>query len=238
MKLCFAATNSRKNLFENGLRELRFVLESHYYMKPWQVEQIKHIEHFMLDSGAFTFLQSKRAVDIDEYVDGYIRFINQHDIEHFFELDIDSIIGYDEVKKIRQKIERRTKKRCIPVWHKSRGIKEFRAMCRKYDYVAIGGIASKEIDRSDFFLLNAFCDLAKSYGCKIHGLGFTPNNLKDFHFDSVDSTSWKSGGMYGLLYTFKDGMLTSEKMKDRKHYLDIDRHNLKQFLAMQDYLNG
>lgn len=236
MKLCLAGTNSRVELFENSLDELRFVLESHYYMQPWQAEQIKDIEHFMLDSGAFTFLNSKRNVDIDDYVEGYIKFINQYDVQHFFELDIDSIVGYEEVKKIRQKIERRTKKRCIPVWHKSRGIKEFQALCKKYDYVAIGGIVTKEIERHEHFLLNAFCDLARSYDCKIHGLGFTPPDIKEYRFDSVDSTSWLAGARYGRLYEFSDGRIRSNKPRTRMHYLEYDKHNLRQFLLLQDYL--
>lgn len=236
MKLCIAGTNSRKSMFETSLSDYRFVLESYYYIKPWQVEQIKQIEHFLLDSGAFTFLNSKRSIDIDDYVEGYIRFINKHDIQHFFELDIDSVVGYEEVKKIRHKIERRTKKRCIPVWHKSRGIKEFRAMCKKYDYVAIGGIVTKEISRQEYFLLNAFCDLAKAYGCKIHGLGFTPKDLKDYRFDSVDSTAWQSGGRYGKLFELADGQLRTYQAPKQMHYLECDRHNLKQFLLFQDFL--
>ena len=236
MKLCIAATNARKCMFETSLADLRFVLESHYYMETWQVEQLDGIEHFMLDSGAFTFLNSKRAVDIDEYVEGYTKFINQHDVQYFFEMDIDPIVGYEEVKRIRRKIERKTKKRCIPVWHKSRGIKEFRALCRKYDYIAIGGIVTKEISRQEHFLLNAFCDLARSYDCKIHGLGFTPPNLKDYRFDSVDSTSWLAGGRYGRLYKLSDWHIKSTKPTQRMHYLEYDKHNLKQFLLLQDFL--
>ena len=237
MKLCIAGTNARKSLFETSLADLRFVLESHYYMQPWQAEQLDQIEHFMLDSGAFTFLNSKRKVDIDDYVEGYIKFINQYDVQHFFELDIDSVVGYEEVKKIRRKIERRTKKRCIPVWHKSRGIKEFRVMCKKYDYVAIGGIATGEIEKHEHFLLNSFCDLARSYDCKIHGLGFTPPDVKKYRFDSVDSTSWLAGARYGRLYQYADGRIRSTKQKNRMHYLEYDRHNLKQFLLLQDFLH-
>lgn len=236
MKLCLAGTNARKSMFETSLADLRFVLESYYYMQPWQAEQIENIEHFMLDSGAFTFLNSRRNVDIDDYVEGYIKFIKQYDVQHFFELDIDSIVGYEEVKKIRQKIERRTKKRCIPVWHKSRGIKEFRALCKKYDYVAIGGIVTKEIERNEHFLLNAFCDFARSYDCKIHGLGFTPPDVKEYRFDSVDSTSWLAGARYGRLYEFSDGRIRSTKPKNRMHYLEYDKYNLRQFLLLQDYL--
>ena len=236
MKLCFAGTHSRKGLFENGLKKLRFVLESHYYMKPWQAEQINEIEHFMLDSGAFTFLNSKRSVDIEDYVDSYIQFIKQYDVQYFFELDIDPIVGYEEVKRIRRKIERKTKKRCIPVWHKSRGIKDFKEMCRKYDYVAIGGIVTKEIPAAEHFLLNAFCDYAHSRECKIHALGFTPGDLANYRFDSVDSTSWIIAGSYRRLCTFNGERMVSSRLKEQMHYLECDRHNIEQFLKYQSYL--
>lgn len=239
MKLCFAATSGKRKLIGNTLGNLRYVLESYYYIEPWQVEQLKDIEHFMLDSGAFTFLNSKRRnIDIEEYIERYVQFIKQHDIDYFFELDIDPVVGYEEVKKIRRKIERKTKKRCIPVWHKSRGIKDFKDMCRKYDYVAIGGMVTKEIPATEYFLLNAFCDYAHSQGCKIHGLGFTPGNLKDYRFDSVDSASWKIYGVYGRLANFSDGKMTSAKSETRLLTAEYDKHNLKQFRLYQDYLSA
>lgn len=236
MKLCLAGTYAKKKILQTNLAEVRFVLESYYYVQPWQAEQIGGIEHFMLDSGAFTFLNSKRHIDIDEYVEGYIDFINKYDVQYFFELDIDSIVGYDEVKKIRRKIERKTKKRCIPVWHKSRGIREFRNLCKKYDYIAIGGIVTKEISPVEYFLFNAFCDFAHSEDCKIHGLGFTPVDLKEYKFDSVDSTSWIAGGRFGKLYEFANGRMYSSQARKRMHYLEYDKHNLKQFLMFQDFL--
>ena len=236
MKLYIGGTNTRKSLFQTNLADLRFVLESYYYMQPWQAEQIGNVEHFMLDSGAFTMLNNKRNVDIDSYVDGYINFIKEYDVKHFFELDIDAIVGYEEVKRLRQKVERGTKKRCIPVWHKSRGHKEFKNLCKKYDYVAIGGIVTKEFEKNEHFLLNAYCDLAHSYDCKIHGLGFTPSNIKDYRFDSVDSTTWLSGAKYGCFYNFVDGRIKPGKATEHMNHLEYDKHNLKQYLLLQDYL--
>lgn len=238
MKLCFASTNGRKNVIKNNLKDLRYILESFFYVEPWQIEEIKTVEHFMLDSGAFTFLNSKQKVDIEKYVDKYINFINQHDIRYFFELDIDSIVGYEEVKRIRRKIERRTKKRCIPVWHKSRGIQDFRDMCKKYEYVSIGGIVTKEIPQREHFLLNAFCDYAHDKGCKIHALGFTPSDLDKYRFDSVDSASWKFGGIYGKLYDFSNNRLTSYKPAKRLKTAEYDEHNIKQFKLFQEYLSS
>jgi hypothetical protein len=237
MKLCLASTSGRKKLIKNNLKDLRFVLESFFYVEPWQEEEIKDVEFFMLDSGAFTFLNSGKNVDIEKYVEGYIDFINRHDIKYFFELDIDSVVGYNEVKRIRRKIERRTKKRCIPVWHRSRGIQDFKEMCKKYDYVAIGGIVTKEIPVREHFLLNAFCDYAHEQNCKIHALGFTPANLEKYRFDSVDSASWKFGGIYGKLYEFSNGKMTTYKSEKRLEIAEYDTHNIKQFKLFQNYLH-
>ena len=237
MKLCIAGTYAKGNIFDFDLKSLNYALESFYYIKPWQTEQIKDIEFFLLDSGAFTFLNKKSTnIDIDDYVNSYADYIKQNDVDYYFELDIDSLIGYAEVKKIRQRLERKTKKRCIPVWHKSRGIKEFQNLCKKYDYVAIGGIATKEITRNEYFLLNSFCDYANSYDCKIHALGFTPSNLSDYKFDSVDSTSWLYGGKFGKRNIFSNGKLLSVYPEKRLHYLEHDKYNLEQWLLYQRYL--
>lgn len=108
-------------------------------------------------------------------------------------MDIDCLVGYDKVKEIRQYIESNTGKKVIPVWHRSRGMEEFHNMCKEYKYVAVGGIAAKEIKRSEYGLLCELCDIAHSYGCKIHGLGYSPLsvlNERKCPFDTIDSTTW------------------------------------------------
>lgn len=114
------------------------ILESFYYVDDLITSLIPHLKHFMLDSGAFTFFTQGKHVDWDEYVSRYIDYIKANDIKLFFELDIDSLVGYDSVKEIRRRLERETGKIPIPVWHKSRGKEEFLRMCDEYDYVAIG----------------------------------------------------------------------------------------------------
>lgn len=99
------------------------VLESFFYFRSdWQLDYIKD-KNFLLDSGAFTFMMdSGRNVDWDNYVERYADFINTNKIKYFFELDIDSIVGYDVVKKLRKKLEKLTGSQAIPVWHLSTGI--------------------------------------------------------------------------------------------------------------------
>lgn len=235
MKVFFAATNDKR--FIPNITDCKYVLESFYTFQNWQVPLIKKSEMFMLDSGAFTFFNKGKGVDWNEYLDRYIAFINQNNVQYFFELDIDVLVGYDKVLEFRRRLERETGKRCIPVWHKSRGKNEYLKMCDEYDYVAIGGIVSKEITKAEYKFLPWFIDEAHKRGCKIHGLGFTSmTDLPKCHFDSVDSTSWKSGGRFGQLHRF-DGctIKTITQKSKRAIYRKMDENNFNEWLKFQHY---
>lgn len=201
MKIFLAGTFGEKKHKEQ-VKECLFLLESFYYLQDWQVPLIKSTKDFLLDSGAFTFMQnSKKHVDWDEYIEKYAKFINDHKIEKFFELDIDSVVGYQKVLEYRSNLECLTGKKSIPVWHKSRGITEFLKSCDEYDLVAIGGIASREITQSDYRFFPSLIKEAHSRSCKIHGLGFTKVDLlPKMHFDSVDSTRWNCARFGRLEY--------------------------------------
>ena len=175
--------------------------------------------------------------DFDQYLTKYIDFINKYDIKYFFELDIDSVVGYNKVKQLRKRLEKETGKRCIPVWHKSRGKEEFLKMCDEYDYVAIGGIVTKEITKDQYPFFTWFLNEAHKRGCKVHGLGFTSvADLPKYHFDSVDSTSWKSGGRFGQLHIYKNGTIKTITQKEKRAvYRAIDTNNFNEWLKYQRY---
>ena len=162
----------------------------------------------MLDSGAFTAIQGNAdgSIDWEHYTEEYAEFINHNKIEKFFELDIDSIVGLKEVERLRGKLERLTGRQPIPVWHKNRGIEYYKYMIKNYPYVALGGIAIKEIPRNSFEkAFPWFIDKAHEAGVKIHGLGYTNiKGLHFYHFDSVDSTAWLYGNRGGYLYLFNE----------------------------------
>ena len=238
MRICLASTSDKN--FIKDIDKTPFILESFYYIQEWQTKLIKNCKFFVLDSGAFTFMQNahKGNINWQAYIDSYVDFINRNDVKYFFELDIDSIVGYEKVKEIRKYIEKKTGKKCIPVWHKSRGKEEFIKMCEEYDYVAIGGIVSKEIRPDEYKFFTWFIDEAHKRGCKIHGLGFTSlDGLLKYKFDSVDSTSWKSGGRFGQLHIFKNNTITSIKPKNcrAKDYKKIDLNNYRQWLKFVLY---
>lgn len=226
MKVFLAAT-SDKNFIPN-ITDSKYILESFYYFQEWQIPLIKKSEMFLLDSGAFTFMSGKKSNDFDGYLTRYIDFIKKHDVKYFFELDIDSVVGYDKVKQLRKRLEKETGKKCIPVWHKSRGKDEFLKMCDEYDYVAIGGIVTKEITKDQYPFFTWFLNEAHKRGCKVHGLGFTSiADLPKYHFDSVDSTSWKSGGAFRTVAHIQKRHNKDDNAKRKKSSLSSDRH--KQF---------
>ena len=192
---------------ENALKGIN-ILESFYYLRKNEefMTLVKHLGSFLLDSGAFTFMSGshKGAINWDEYVEEYAEFINRWNVQLFFELDIDSVVGLTEVERLRDKLEALTGKKPIPVWHRNRGKEYFIKMSENYPYVALGGIVTKEIDRKKYeTAFPWFIKTAHDHKCKIHGLGYTTvANLKKYHFDSVDSTAWLYGNRGGYLYKF------------------------------------
>lgn len=238
MKICLAGTNGKKHCLEE-IKQIKYILETFYYIQEWQIPIIKNADLFLLDSGAFTFMNNfKEEVNWKEYIDRYADFIIKHDIKYFFELDIDAIVGYEKVKEYTKYLENKVGRKCIPVWHKSRGLEEWKRMTKEYDYVAIGGIVTKEIRRSDYKFLKPLLDIAYKNKCKVHGLGFTNmKGLKKYKFYSVDSTNWLSGSRFGQLHIFNGSYIEIKSFKNKrvKDGKAIDRYNLKEWIKFQKY---
>ena len=145
-----------------------------------------------VDSGAFSFQMGKRAA-WEEHTEKYVEFISRYTsnpkLVGFFEMDIDILIGYEEVLKLRRILERVSDK-IIPVWHKNRGIENFKLMCEEYSgrIVAVSGFINRDI-RDDQYLL--FVKTAWDHNCKIWCLGMSHQQVLDkVPFDYTDSTSW------------------------------------------------
>lgn len=242
MKLCLAGTSGVYESTRPHLMEVPYLLESFYYFSAFQKPLIKNADLFLLDSGAFTFMNgAKGKIDWDEYVSKYISFINENDVKHYFELDIDVIVGYEEVKRIRARIESETGKKAIPVWHKSRGIEEFKRLVNEYDYIAIGGFAIKHIKRDEYPIIKRMVKYAYDKGVKVHGLGFTPKEVTQYKFYSVDSTTWLSCRRFGSLFMYDNGkmkMITPKNHGTRRDkQREIEIMTLKEWIKYQKYLN-
>lgn len=214
-------------------------LESFYTMIKAEKQYIEKYKSFLLDSGAFTFMSNiKERVNWDEYIIKYANFINEYKIKNFFELDIDSIVGIKEVERLRKMLEKLTNKQCIPVWHKSRGKEYWLKMVKEYNYVAIGGIATKEIKQKNYKYFHWFLNEAKKYKCKVHGLGFTNlKGLEEYKFYSVDSTSWLSGNRFGAVYWFNGRSMNkqSKKQGQRVKTNEVSVNNFYQWVKFSQY---
>lgn len=218
------------------------VLKSFFYERKKKQKGVyaRLAKKYMLDSGAFTFLKKNCTVDWDRYVCELAEYINTYNVQHFFELDIDSVVGLSTVEKLRTKLECRTSKQAIPVWHKNRGKQYYLDMCKNYPYVALGGIVSKDIPLKEY--QKAFPYLirtAHEHGAKIHGLGYTKvANLKQYHFDSVDSSSWLGGNIGGYLHIFSTASGTFRQVSRdgcRIKTVPVAKHNLNEWVKFSKY---
>ncbi len=215
------------------------MLKSFYYCNKSTEQIIPKLGKFMLDSGAFTLFTSGRHVDWTAYIEKYADFINRNSVELFFELDVDVLIGHENVKKLRKMLEDKTGRKCIPVWHKNRGKEEFLRLCDEYDYVGLGGIVPKEIKPQEYKYFPWFIKEAHRRGAKLHAMGFTRlKELPKYHFDSVDSSTWISGNQYGYVYQFTKGTLIKH-MRPEGMWLKNSReaavHNFKEWVKFQRY---
>ena len=247
MNIYLSQVNSYKNNI--GFERLKKVtpklmlLESFPYVRKELrfMELSNKFKSLMLDSGAFTFLQNKnKNIDWDRYVEEYADFIYSYKIDLFFELDIDSIIGLKKVEKLRQRLEQLTGKQPIPVWHRNRGKDYFVDMCKNYNYVALGGIAIKEININLFEkFFPWFINTAHENDCKIHGLGYTSiKGLHEYNFDSVDSTAWIYGNRGGYVFIFNPQTGFFEKIKKENCRLrpkEASIHNFIEWTKFQQY---
>jgi hypothetical protein len=219
------------------IQESKYKLESFFYIKDKMKPFLDN--NFLLDSGAFTFMNSnkKNKIDWNSYIDKYINYINLNNIKYFFELDLDSIIGYNEVKKITKYIESKTNKQCIPVWHKDRGLDCWKGLIKDYNYVSVGGIVSKEITKKNFKYLPKLINMAKEENTKVHGLGFTwVDYLEYVKFDTVDSTYWNYGNRFGFLFQFQNGKMNEiDRPRNTRLTKKSQIHNYYEWIKFQKY---
>ena len=151
---------------------------------------------YLLDSGAFTYMNNpKKDFNLQEHLQRYCYYINEFDIQNFFELDLDVFMSLEDIENIRRKIYLETHKKPIIVHHFERGQEYWLKTCKENELIAIGGLAinPKYKNSENWPILLEKCEEAHSYNTKVHGLGFTPLTLLNSHtmfFDTVDSTTW------------------------------------------------
>lgn len=242
---CSTSATDKKNK-EKFFKENKplFLLETFYSGEKIckDVLKIVGVDNFLLDSGAFSYMSgakcSKESLLL--YLDRYIAFINKYDIKYFFELDVDTIFGIEFVEMMRKKLEEGTGKKCIPVWHKGRGIEYWKWMVDNYKYIAIGGLVF-HVKKKEWPLIKRMVDYAYEKGVKVHGLGFTKTKILDkYKFYSVDSSSWLSSASRGQMLNVFNGTCIVNKSIDKGGYKasikNMTEFNFKEWLKYQNYM--
>ena len=196
---------SVKELINSGT-PLLYNLMSYYYLRNCLEHGILVRDNsalIMIDSGAHSFQKGTR-VNFDEYTHQYAAFIKEFDrpnVVGYFEMDVDNVLGYEKVLELRKILldECGVPEKIIPVWHKNRGIQNFKDMCKEHSgrTVAITGFKNEDIKDDQYIV---FLKEAKKHGCKVHCLGMTRKNILDrVPFDYVDSSSWAQSALYGRI---------------------------------------
>lgn len=215
--------------------KMKWNLVSYYYVKNNKkiAETIRdNSELLMVDSGAHSFQKGKK-VSWEEYTKQYAEFIKEFDRKNvlgYFEMDVDNIIGYEKVLELRKILENVSDK-IIPVWHKNRGIDDFKKMCQDYSgkIIAITGFRNEDI-KDDQYLM--FLKYAKKYDCKVHCLGMTRKKILDkVPFDYTDSSSWKQSGIFGRIDN--QGKVSREFSKIKREVVFLE--NYKEGMKMQEH---
>lgn len=218
--------------------KMKYNLMSFFYIKGKQDLACyirDNTDEILIDSGAHSFQKGKK-VDWLEYTKQYAEFIKKFDrpnVIGYFEMDVDNIIGYDKVLELRKILEKVSDK-IIPVWHKNRGIEEFKKMCRDYagKVVAITGFKNEDIQDHQYLM---FLKYAKKYNCKVHCLGMTRKKILDqVPFDYVDSSSWVQSSVFGRIDG--KGKVSKEFSKNARGTVFIE--NYKVGREMQDYYHA
>lgn len=221
--------------------KIEFGLVSYFYIRknPEMFEIIKrNTKEILVDSGAHTF-QKGTSVDWVKYTEEYAKWIRENDSQNivgYFEMDVDVAIGYENVLKLRDILDCVTNK-IIPVWHKNRGIDEFKKMCQdsKHPIVAVTGFRNEDIQDHQYGL---FLKYAWDCGKKVHCLGMTRIKvLNEVPFDYVDSSSWKQTGVYGSVKIFNKGKLIQRDVKGLYKTKELSEINFNEFRKLARHFN-
>lgn len=221
-------------LVEQGV-SMKYNLMSYYYIRgkiPLAQFIRDNTDEILIDSGAHSFQKGKK-VNWLEYTRQYADFIKNFDrpnIVGYFEMDVDNVIGYEKVLELRKILHQVTDK-IIPVWHKSRGIENFKEMCKNYSgkVVAISGFKNEDIRDEQYIM---FVKYAKKYNCRIHCLGMTRKAILDkVPFDYVDSSSWVQQSVFGRIGD--KGKVTREFSRIKREV--VFRENYMEGMKMQEY---
>lgn len=221
--------------------------------KPEELEIIAaNVKDLMMDSGAFSVNHNKNGSTDDmafweQWCDGYVDEVKRLGVTHFFEMDIDDVVPYEDVVRLRERIDERSGMQCIPVWHPQRGLDGWKEMCEsRRPVIAIGGVAgNKAMNHTNDLWdkgIPGMVRMAHRSGCKVHLLGSeNAEYLKLSCCDSSDASSWVlSAAKFGKLDRMRpDGKMTrvGHGGHGKEAFAVAGIHNFREHCKLQELLD-
>jgi len=202
-------------------------------------------KEIFLDSGGFTAHTRGVEINIQDYID----FIKKNKIKVYANLDV---IGDHKKSMVNQSIMERAGLSPLPVFHYGTDYSELELLCKKYNYIALGGLVPITLKKDVLKNHLNKCFAITKNKVKCHGFGMTNKTLlKVYPFYSVDSTSWLGGAMRAEIYKFKKGEMKMISVSNRNHsstdsmkYNDVGKKRWRERVinnaieSMIPFLNG
>lgn len=241
MKFYFASSNINdfKIIKSSGSKK---ILISYHYFKNSNIEQIKEYDIF-LDSGAYSAWSKGAVININNY----ISFIKKYDKY----LNVYAVLDDINCAKTtwqNQKYMQLKNLKPLPCFHYGELEKTLEWYVKKYDYIALGGMVPISTAKLKPWLDNLWDKyLTADNGTakiKVHGFGMTSIELLNrYPWYSVDSTSWKMTGVYGVVFCNLGGftkLTVSEKgnVQDTAHWhqlLKRDQEKIEEYFTERGY---
>jgi len=199
--------------------------------------QYSHIfKDFIVDSGAYSFMGgSSNTPPVEEiyaYTQKYAMRMKEDDIDHFVEMDIERVYGFQVYRDCLHMLQDITGREPLRVWHPHRGWDYIDALSRKFDWVCLGGINFGTVTPD---IMDRMLRIAHSNGCRVHALGVADLEvIKTYPFDSTDTSSWVQPILRqrAAYFTGRQCELFEKRVDDKSLF----RHNLLEYAKLAAYL--
>lgn len=211
MKIYFAGADA--GIFREVLKEakVKSILLSYYYSfrnKLGRSQEVmkkcyNEFGDIFIDSGGYTARRNDVNINVGDYQ--YFLEMNKDYISLAANLDVNEVdIALENQKVLEEAYP------VLPVYHwidfKNKRQDLLEEWCKKYKYIALGGIAGMAVPKATMKNFFNFCfRTIIKYKTKVHGFGICiPELLKTYPFYSVDSTSWLASAKFGRKFEFKN----------------------------------
>ncbi len=235
MRIFLASSFTNEELKAIEISGHKNILVSYYYLRKMSAEKLRRNKEWVvknnitlfLDSGTFSLRSDKKVVVLSKieqlmvckkYAADYAKFVEEwYDVIYAYaELDVDPLIGLEEVIKLRSYFSPSILPKLCPVHHfDTRKKIDFTTACDSHNFMGIG--TSPTISVNDAKIYGSFAKYSIEHKTRLHG--FALINIKLLSavpFASVDSTAWQSGGQFGEVNYFDQNTKTIRRLRLRR----------------------